>query len=146
MIGAGWAFGVRGVTMTRIHAIPLVVGVVAFLAVAPNGLWLNGSNALVRNAGARPLELRLVMSSQPDRILGEAQLGPGEARMFWLDIAGEATLEVEVRDGGAWRRHCAEYVEGSMYRVEVTARSPAEVVCRTELPLTSRLLIRDYLG
>jgi hypothetical protein len=132
--------------MTRILAVLLAIGVAAILVVAPNGLWLNRSSAVVRNAGSEPLELRLVVREEPGRILGEARLGPGEARMFWVDVAGEASLEVEIRDGDAWRRHCGEYVEQSMYRVEVTARSPAEVACRTELPLTSRLLIRDYLN
>jgi hypothetical protein len=33
-----------------------------------------------------------------------------------------------------------------MYRVEVIVSSPDEVACRTELPLTSRLLVRDYLN
>ncbi len=132
--------------MTRTLVVLLAIGVAAILVVAPNGLWLDGSSAVVRNAGTEPLELRIVLQTKPGHILGEAQLGPGEARMFWLEIDGEASLEVEIRDGGAWRRYCGEYVEPSMYRVEVTARSPAEVACQTELPLTSRLLIRDYLN
>lgn len=132
--------------MTRVLAVLLATGVAALLVVAPNGLWLNWSSALVHNAGAEPLELRLILPEEPGRILGAAQLGPGEAQMFWLDFAGEASLEVEIRDGGTWRRHCREYVEPSMYRVEVTARSASDVTCSVELPLTSRLLIRDYLG
>lgn len=124
----------------------LVAAVLAgLLIVAPNVLWLTRSSALVRNAGTDALAVRLVISGHPDQPVGAGEVPPGNARFLWLGLHGEATLTVEVDDGTAWRSHCREYVEAGMYRVEIVVRAPDDVTCKTELALTSRLLVRDML-
>ena len=115
------------------------------LITAPNALWLARSSALVRNTGATAMTLRLVIIDQTDQVVEVGELAPGASRFLWIDPMGEATLAIEVRDGTAWRRHCGEYVEAGMYRVEITARTPDDVTCRTELPFLDRLLVLDYL-
>ena len=117
------------------------------LVVAPNALWLSRSSAIIHNAGAGALTLRLVLLGEAtDRVIEVGDLAPGASRFLWIDPAGEATLVVEVQDGGAWRRHCSEYVEHDMFRVEVTARSAENVACDTNLPLLDHFLVLDYLS
>ncbi len=53
---------------------------------------------------------------------------------------------IHVKDGADLREHCANYIEQGMYRVEVTAHSPTEIECDTDLPLFDRLLMLDYLS
>jgi hypothetical protein len=124
----------------------LAVLLAALLAIAPNALWLSRSNAIIHNAGAEAITLRLVYMGQPDRVIATGEFAPGASRFLWLDPLGEATLVVDVEDGDGWRRHCANYIEQGMYRVEIVARGPDEVLCRTELPLLKRLLVLDFLS
>ena len=127
--------------------IALAIFLAAILMVAPNALWLSRSSAVVHNVGAEALTLRLVLLDEAtDRVIEVGELPPGASRFLWIDPAGEATLTVEVQDGGAWQRHCANYIEQGMYRVEVTVLSAAEVECDTDLPLLDRLLVLDYLS
>lgn len=123
----------------------LALGSAALLVIAPNALWLSRSSAVVRNTGAAVIDIRLVILGEPNRIIDTSMLAPGRSRFVWIDIFGEATLAVEVNEGSAWHRHCTEYVEAGMYRVEVTAHAPDQVTCRTELPFLDRLLVLDYL-
>lgn len=124
----------------------LAVLLTTLIVIAPNALWLTRSSALVRNSGATERTLRLVIVGEPDRFIEAGALAPGESRFLWIDLFGEATLAVEVKDSSAWQRHCTEYVKAGMYRVEVTAHAPDKVTCRTELPLLDRLLVLDYLS
>jgi len=121
-----------------------IVGL-AVLVIAPNALWLSRSSALIHNTGDATMTLRLVIVGPPDRITDAGALAPGASRFQWIDLNGEATLAVEVRGSAGWQRHCVEYVEAGMYRVEVVARAPDDVACQTDLPLLDRLLILDYL-
>jgi len=118
----------------------------AMLAVAPNALWLSRSSAIIHNTGTHPLTLRFAYFDQPERIIDIGTLPPGTSRFLWLDPIGEATLVIHVKDDAAWREHCANYIEQGMYRVEITARTPDDVTCSTELPFLDRLLIVDYLS
>jgi hypothetical protein len=117
----------------------------AMLVIAPNALWLSRSSAIIHNTGEATMTLRLVIVGPPDRIIDAGELAPGTSRFQWIDLNGEATLTVEAHDGVEWQRHCVEYVEAGMYRVEVAARAPDDVACQTDLPLLDRLLILDYL-
>lgn len=124
----------------------LVIILAAFLAIAPNALWLDRSSVLLRNAASEPLSFRIILSDDPNRTTEIGTLDPGATRFLWIDPIGEATLAVEASDGGDWYNHCTEYVEQGMYRVEITARSVTDVTCDTDLPITSHLLILDYLS
>ena len=125
----------------------LAIFLAATMTVAPNALWLSRSSAVIHNVGAEALTLRLVLLDEAtDRMIEVGELPPGASRFLWIDPVGEATLVVEVQDGGEWLRHCANYVELGMYRVEVTVRSATEVACDTDLPLLDHLLVLDYLS
>ncbi|MHA1528272.1 MAG: hypothetical protein ACTSVG_04590 [Alphaproteobacteria bacterium] len=117
----------------------------ALLVLAPNALWLSRSSAKLRNIGAETMALRIILVGATERIIEVGALAPGTSRFAWIDPVGEATLAVEVQDSTGWRRHCGEYVEGAMYRVEIEARTPDDVSCTTELPPLNRLLVLDYL-
>lgn len=123
-----------------------VLVLIAIVTLAPNLFWAFHSSVLLRNTGADPLTLRLVLEDEPAQLLDLGTLAPGEAKFLWIDPIGEATLSVEIEDAGLWNRHCAAYVEEAMYRVEITLSSPSEAVCQTSLPLFERLLIREVLS
>jgi hypothetical protein len=125
----------------------LAVVVMLVLGIAPNGLWLSRSSTIAHNVGAQTLTLRLgLVDEATDRVIDLGELAPGAYRFMWIDPVGEATLVVEVQDGGTWQRHCADYVEDGMFRVEITARSPEDMTCSTDLPLLDRLLLIDLLS
>lgn len=124
----------------------LAIVAAATLVIAPNALWLSRSSAIIHNTAAAPMTLRLVYMGPPDRIVTTSELAPGASRFLWIDTTGEATLVIEVRDGSEWRRHCANYIEQGMYRVDVTIRSAADVECDSDLPLFDHLLVLDYLS
>jgi hypothetical protein len=126
--------------------IALTIFIAVILLVAPNALWLSRSSAIIHNTGTHPLTLRFTYFDQPERIIDIGTLPPGTSRFLWLDPIGEATLVIHVKDGTDWREHCANYIEQGMYRVEVTAHSPTEIECDTDLPLFDRLLMLDYLS
>ena len=123
----------------------LAVAVLAVLLVAPNAYWLSRSSAKIHNIGDTEVTLRIVMSDDPSKTVELGALVPGASRFLWIYPVGEATLGVEVRDGAQWQRHCNEYIEAGMYRVEITVTAPDQVACRTDLPIFSRLLILDMI-
>ena len=119
--------------------------VLAVLLVAPNFLWLGRSSAKIRNIGDTEVTLRIVISDDPAKTVELGRLAPGASRFIWIDPVGEATLGIKVMEGTEWRRHCNEYVEAGLYRVEITVATPDQVECHTDLSFLSRLLILDYL-
>ena len=132
--------------MRKLALLILIAALAALLLVAPNALWLERSSALVDNNSADPVTLRVIISDDPDQEIELGTLAPGASRFLWIDPVGEATLAVELHDDAGWRRHCGEYVEAGMYRVEITVAAPDRVECKTELPLLNRLFIVDYLS
>lgn len=117
----------------------------ALIAVVPNGLWLVRSTSFVRSHSVEPASVRIVVEDEQRRMTDLGTLVAGEARFLWIAARGEATFFVEVATAGAQRRHCSEYVQGTMYHVEVVIYAPDEVACRVELPLLDRLLLLDLL-
>ena len=132
--------------MRKLALSVLTAAFLALLLVAPNALWLERSSAVIHNNSADPVILRVIISDDPDQEIELGTLAPGAARFLWIDPVGEATLTIELRDGAGWRRHCGEYVEAGMYRVEITVAAPDRVECKTGLPLLNRLFIVDYLS
>ncbi len=61
----------------KILWILLAVSMAALLVVAPNGLWLMRSSAMVRNTGAQAMTLRIVIIDETDRIIEVGELAPG---------------------------------------------------------------------
>jgi hypothetical protein len=124
----------------------LGVVVLAVLLVAPNAYWLERSSAKIHNIGNTGVTLRIALSDDPAKTIEIGTLPPGASRFQWIYPVGEATLGVEVRDKAEWRRHCNEYIEAGMYRVEITVTAPDQVACSTELPFLGRLLILDMMS
>lgn len=122
-----------------------VLALVALVVLTPNLLWVSRSSVALRNDGADPLTIRLVLADDPAQVVEAGALAPGQGRFMWIVPRGDATLMVEIQDGGVWNRHCATYVEEGMYRVEIKLRSPSEVACKVSFPILERLLIRDVL-
>ena len=129
----------------RARAIFLAALAAGALALAPNALWLARSSAVVYNRAAEPIELQLVLGDEIPLLNRLGRVRPGGSRFTWLAARGEATLYVELRDEDGWQRHCGEYVEGSMYRVEVVIRATDEIACTIELAPLDRLLLADIV-
>lgn len=123
-----------------------VLALIAIVTLMPNLMWVSRSSVSVHNATAAPVTLRLILTDDPEQVIEAGTLEPGEGRFLFIAPAGEASLSVEVAEGLGWLRHCSEYVEAGMYRVEVIIRTPEDVTCTTSLPLFERLLIRDALS
>jgi hypothetical protein len=131
--------------MRKLAWMILAVVVLAVLLVAPNAYWLERSSAIIHNIGDTGVTLRIVISDDPAKTVEIGTLAPGASQFQWIYPVGEATLGVEVRDGAEWWRHCNEYIEAGMYRVEITVAAPDRVACRADLPIFSRLLILDMI-
>lgn len=123
----------------------MVVLLAAAVVVAPNLLWLGSSTVLLQNHGAEAVEIRLVVSDEPGGIVDIGRLDPGHSRFMFLEMRGEASLQVAIRRGGEWLEVCREYVEEAMYRVEVLVTAPDRVRCRVDLPIFDHLLVADLL-
>jgi hypothetical protein len=123
-----------------------ILFLLALVILGPNLMWVSRSSVMLHNTATEPLAVRLLLADDPEQAIEAGTLAPGEKHFMWIDPKGEATLSVEVEEGLGWNRHCAEYVEEGMYRVEATIASPTEVTCATSLPLFERLLVVDVLG
>lgn len=124
-----------------------ILALLALLVLGPNLLWASRSSVMLHNVSQRPMVVRLVLTDEPPQVIDAGTLEPGARRFMWITPSGEASLSVEVEDehGLGWRRHCNDYVEDGMYRVEATIASPDEVTCEVSLPIFERLLVRDVL-
>jgi hypothetical protein len=123
-----------------------VLALIAIVTLTPNLMWLSRSSVTLLNATPNPVTLRVILVDDPEQVTEDVTLEPGEGHFLFIAPAGEASLSVEIAEGLGWLRHCSEYVEEGMYRVEVTIRTPEDVTCTTSLPLFERLLIRDVLS
>jgi len=122
-----------------------IFALLMLVTLGPNLFWVSWSSVALQNDGPEPLTVRLLLADDPPQQIDVGTLKPGEGRFLWIEPEGEATLSVEIEDAGLWNRHCAAYVEDSLYRVEIRLRSPSEVACKTSLPVLERLLIRDVM-
>lgn len=127
------------------RAFLLAIAGAVLLIILANGLWLARSTAVVRNQGAEPVSLTIVLEDGQHRSTDIGTLGAGEAQFLWIPARGEATLYVAVDGEDGPDQHCGAYVEGAMYHVIITVRVPHEVMCRAVLPLLHRLLVLDLL-
>jgi len=122
-----------------------IFALLVLVTLGPNLLWVSWSSVALQNDSSGPLTVRLVLTDDPVQVIDAGTLEPGQGKFMWIEPEGDATLAVEVEDAGLWNRHCAAYVEESLYRVEIRLRSPSEVACNTSLPVLERLLIRDVM-
>lgn len=118
--------------------------VAAFIVFAPNLIWLARSTARITNHSGRELRsFRLELGGR-DVTLG--LVTPGQSRFVFLPETGDATLIVVYSVGTRQRTGCQEYVEGSMFHVDIVIGSDLEPECRVSLPLTDRLFWSEALG
>lgn len=116
----------------------------AFVAFAPNLVWLARSTARVTNRSGRELrDFRLELGER-DVLLG--LVAPGQSRFVFLPETGAATLLVVYSVDSRHRTGCQEYVEGSMFHVNVMIGDDLEAHCEATLPLTERLFWGVALG
>jgi hypothetical protein len=117
---------------------------VALVVLAPNLIWLARSTARVTNHSGRALRnFRLELGGR-EVIFG--LVAPGQSRFVFLPEAGEATLLVVYSVGTRQRTGCQEYVQGSMFHVNVAIGADLEPRCDVTLPLTGRLFWSEALG
>ncbi len=111
----------------------------AAVLVLPNGLWLFRSTCEIRNRSLTPLDA--VQLRVNDVTLDVGAIPPGGASLVLLPRGGDATLSVTFRDPAGVHHACHDYVEGSMYHVEVGVREDGRADCAVRLPLLSELLV-----
>lgn len=116
----------------------------AFIVFAPNLIWLARSTARVTNHSGRELRNFRLELGERDMLLGI--VAPGESRFVFLPETGDATLLVVYSVGTRQRTGCQEYVQGSMFHVNVAIGADLEPQCDIKLPLTERLFWSEALG
>jgi hypothetical protein len=101
--------------------------VAALIVFAPNLIWLARSTARMTNQSGR--ELRNFRLELGEREVTFGVVAPGESRFVFLPETGDATLLVNYSVGTRQRTGCQEYVEGSMFHVNVVIGSDLEAQC-----------------
>ena len=124
-----------------IRIIGVVIGL-AVLVVLPNSIWLFRSTAVVTNATDNVITG--VTATVDDSVVVLGTLDAGESKFVFLPDSGDATLVVSCKSNGMSRTACHEYVEGTMYDVDIFITDP-EAVCRTYLPILDDLFVRHLL-
>ena len=118
--------------------------VAAFIVAAPNLIWLARSTARITNHSGR--ELRNFRLELGERDLSLGLVKPGQSRFVFLPETGDAPLLVVYSVGSRQRTGCQEYIEGSMFHVNVSVGPDLEPQCTVTLPLTERLFWSEALG
>lgn len=118
--------------------------VAAFIVLAPNLIWLARSTARITNHSGR--ELRNFRLELGERDVTFGVLAPGQSRFVFLPETVDATLLVVYSVGTRQRTGCREYVQGSMFHVNVAVGPGLEPQCDVTLPLTERLFWSEALG
>lgn len=118
--------------------------VAAFIVFAPNLIWLARSTARITNHSGR--ELRNFRLELDGRDVTFGLVAPGQSRFVFLPETGDATLLVVYSVGTRQRTGCQEYVEASMFHVNVVIGPDLEPRCAVNLPLTKRLFWSEALG
>ena len=130
-----------------LRALLALVGLIVLAAVvvfSPNLIWLARSTARVTNQSGRELRNFRLELGERDVTLG--LVTPGQSRFVFLPETGDATLLVVYSVGTRQRTGCQEYVEGSMFHVNVAIGPDLEPRCEVTLPLTERLFWSEALG
>ena len=130
-----------------LRALLALVGLIVLAAIvvfSPNLIWLARSTARVTNQSGRELRNFRLELGERDVTLG--LVTPGQSRFVFLPETGDATLLVVYSVGTRQRTGCQEYVEGSMFHVNVVIGSDLEANCGVTLPLTERLFWSEALG
>jgi hypothetical protein len=116
----------------------------ALLVFAPNLIWLARSTARITNHSGR--ELRNFRLELGERDVTFGVVAPSQSRFVFLPETGDATLLVVYSAGTRQRTGCQEYVEGSMFHVNVAVGPDLEPQCAVTMPLTERLFWSEALG
>ncbi len=116
----------------------------AFVAFAPNLIWLARSTARVTNDSARVLHSFRLKLGERQVIVGP--VAPGQSRFVFLPETGDATLQAIYSVDSHRRTGCQEYIEGSMFHVNVSVGADLEARCEATTPLTERLFWDASLG
>ncbi|MDA0206476.1 MAG: hypothetical protein O3A53_19510 [Acidobacteria bacterium] len=130
--------------MRALLALVGLVVLAALIVFSPNLIWLARSTARITNQSGRELRNFRLKVGERDVIFGIVT--PGQSRFVFLPETGDATLLVVYSVGTRQITGCQEYVEGSMYHVNVVIGPDLESHCDVTLPLTDRLFWTEALG
>jgi hypothetical protein len=130
--------------MRALLALVGLVVLAALIVFAPNLIWLARSTARITNQSGRELRNFRLELGERDVTLG--LVTPGQSRFVFLPETGGATLLAVYSAGTRQRTGCQEYVEGSMFHVNVVIGPDLEPQCDVTMPLTGRLFWTQALG
>lgn len=105
----------------------------------PNLLWFNYSTSRITNQGSKTIES--VTANINNQAIEIGTLKQNESHFIFLPNNGGASFEMIYKKGQDTETACQEYVEGSMYHVEVVITNAGVIKCNSSLPLISDLLI-----
>lgn len=130
--------------MRALLALAGLLVLAAFIVFAPNLIWLARSTARITNQSGRELRNFRLELGETDVTLGLVM--PGQSRFVFLPETGAAALLVVYSAGTRQRTGCQQYVEGSMFHVNVFIGPDLEPRCGVTMPLTGRLFWTEALG
>ena len=130
--------------MRALLALLGLIVLAALIVFSPNLIWLVRSTARITNQSGRELRNFRLELGERDVVLG--LVTPGQSRFVFLPETGDASLLAVYSVGTRQRTGCQEYVEGSMFHVNVVIGPDLESQCVVTLPLTERLFWSEALG
>lgn len=97
------------------------------------------STARITNGEKYQIRSVIVHVDEIQKDLGD--LSPGESRFIFLPKSSDAAFKVSYLRGNNTISFCSEYVEGSMYHLDIDLKGLQDSRCLVSLPIVSELFV-----
>ncbi len=121
----------------------LFLGIVIVGFGFPNLLWLTGSTLKIKNNRDKVISSVIVHVDEKQKKLQD--LIPGQSSFILLPKSGDSTIKITYYYDEIPETDCRDYIEDSMYHVEVEINRSTNKECNISLPITSELLLFKLL-
>ena len=122
----------------------LVIGIIIIGFGLPNLLLLTSSTLKIKNSRDKVISSVIVHVDEKQKKLPD--LMPGQSSFTILPKSGDSTIKITYYYDENLETACRDYIENSMYHVEVEINSSNKEECKISLPITSELLLFKLLN
>ena len=99
------------------------VATLLILMIIPNLVWLATSSIRIHNISNQPISAVAYSACEKTHPIGS--LLPGQSIFRFLEACGDDTLKILIGNS----RFCQTYVEGELYHIDATIKTPNDVGC-----------------